>query len=68
MTEYVDTREVARRTKLSQAFFVQKRIHGRDPIPFVKVGTRVLYRWSDVEAWLDAKLQANTSEMADAAA
>jgi hypothetical protein len=31
--------------------------------PFLKIGRRVLYDWSDVQAWLDSQKRCSTSDM-----
>jgi len=31
--------------------------------PFLKIGRRVLYDWSDVRAWLDSQKRRSTSDM-----
>lgn len=37
------------------------RCTGRHGLPFVKVGTRVAYRRSDVQAWLDGNIRTQTA-------
>lgn len=56
MTEplYIDEREVARRTSLARITLRTWRSRGEGP-PFHKIGRRVLYRWADVEQWIEAR-------------
>lgn len=37
------------------------RIRGSGP-PFIKAGTRVIYRFSEVERWLDSRTHLHTTE------
>ncbi|WP_145013436.1 helix-turn-helix transcriptional regulator [Mycobacterium marseillense] len=63
MAELADTAppgEVAKALFTSEAGLAQMRYRGTGP-KFVKVGRRVLYRWSDVHAYLDA----NTCQRTD---
>lgn len=62
-TEPLDTasaREVAKVLMTTPAGLAQLRYRGTGP-KFVKVGHRVLYRWSDVRAYLDS----NTCQRTD---
>jgi hypothetical protein len=52
--------EVAPVLGTTEAGLAQQRYRGRGP-KFVKVGRKVLYRWSDVRAYLDA----NTCQRTD---
>ncbi|RUP40686.1 MAG: DNA-binding protein [Gordonia sp. (in: high G+C Gram-positive bacteria)] len=45
--------EVAKVVRVTTAALAQDRYLGRG-IPYVKHGKRVLYRWDDVRAYLDA--------------
>jgi predicted DNA-binding transcriptional regulator AlpA len=47
---------LARRLSVSQALLRKWRRAGGGP-PFVRLGRRVVYLWSDVEAWLETKRQ-----------
>lgn len=49
--EYVDDRELARRTPIRRATWQWWRREGGGP-PFYKLGRRCVYRWPDVEAWI----------------
>lgn len=52
--EWLCTKEVARLTKLSASFYEKSRLSGRsNGLPWYKVGGRVLYRKSEVLAWLE---------------
>ncbi len=59
--ELVDTRVLEKRTGVAAATWNNRRVTGDTP-PFLKIGARVLYRWADVEAWLDTKVRHSTSE------
>ncbi|MGH3265793.1 MAG: helix-turn-helix transcriptional regulator [Trebonia sp.] len=50
--------QVAESLHTTEANLAQMRYRGTGP-KFVKAGRRVLYRWADVNAWLDA----NTAEI-----
>lgn len=52
--EWLCTKEVARLTKLSTSTFEKARLPGRwNGLPWYKIGGRVLYRKSEVLAWLE---------------
>lgn len=52
--EWLCTKEVARLTKLSTSTFEKARLPGRgNGLGWYKVGGRVLYRKSEVLAWLE---------------
>lgn len=50
--EYVDDRDLARRTPISRAQWQLYRQRGGGP-SWIKVGRRCVYRWADVVAWLE---------------
>jgi hypothetical protein len=50
--------QVAEVLHTTEANLAQLRYRGTGP-KFIKAGRRVLYRWADVNAWLDA----NTAQM-----
>ena len=53
--EWLCTKEVAWLTKRSTSTFEKARLPGRwNGLPWYKVGGRVLYRRSEVEAWLES--------------
>ena len=60
--EYLDTNELAELTKTKAQTWRKKRWRGDSP-RFVKLGNRVLYRRSDVEAYLAERTFSNTSEV-----
>jgi hypothetical protein len=55
-------KQVAEALFMSEAALAQLRFRGRGP-RFVKVGRRVLYRWSDVNTYLDANAAVQTGEL-----
>lgn len=60
-TDFLDTHQLALRTGIAASTWNKRRLSGDSP-PHVKIGRRVLYRWSDVEAWLEGKLRHSTSD------
>jgi hypothetical protein len=52
--EYLDDRELARRTPIKRITWQVWRTKGEGPV-FYKVGRRCLYRWSEVEAWISGQ-------------
>jgi hypothetical protein len=54
-------REVARALYTTESGLAQMRYRGTGP-KFCKVGQRILYRWSDVQAYLDANVQQRTGD------
>jgi hypothetical protein len=54
--------EVALALDTSEQALAQQRYRGRGP-RFVKNGSRVLYRWADVNAYLDANIHQQTGAM-----
>ena len=59
----LDVQAAARFTGIAVATLAKMRCIGGGPL-FVKLGRRVVYRRSDVIAWLDARRVKNTSEAA----
>ncbi|MCK8671022.1 helix-turn-helix domain-containing protein [Rhodococcus sp. HM1] len=55
--------EVAEYLRTSRQQMATWRYRGTGP-KYVKVGRRPLYRWSDVEAWLDANTKTRTDDAA----
>lgn len=54
--QYLSTKQVAELTGLSISFFEVGRSMGApDHPPFHRVGRRIVYRRSDVEAWLEER-------------
>ena len=58
--QHLDQNALAARWLISHRTLEQWRWHGRGP-RFLKVGTRVVYRLSDIEAFEAANLHANTN-------
>lgn len=54
-------REVAKVLYTSEAGLAQMRYRGTGP-KFVKVGHRVIYRWSDVTAYLESNTRQRTDD------
>ncbi len=61
--EYINTETLATKTGIAASTWHKRRMTGDSP-PFRKIGTRVIYRWSDVVAWLDAHEKRSTSDAA----
>ena len=57
----INTSQLALRTGIAASTWNKRRLTGDSP-PHVKIGRRVLYRWTDVEAWLESKLRHSTSD------
>jgi len=53
--------EVAPVLRTTEGGLAQMRYRGNGP-KFIKVGARVLYRWSDVNAYLDANTMIRTDD------
>jgi len=64
----LNTEQAARRLGLAKRTLENKRVSGIEPIPFVKLGRKVLYDPRDLEQWLNARRFRSTSEAAHAAA
>jgi predicted DNA-binding transcriptional regulator AlpA len=52
VVEYVDDRQLAARTQIARVTWQHYRSQGRGPA-FYKIGRRCLYKWHEVEAWLE---------------
>lgn len=52
--DYVDDRQLSKRTPISRVTWQTWRSKGEGP-PFYKIGRRCLYKWSDVESWLETR-------------
>lgn len=61
--ELITTDELAKRLHSSAKSLERWRLTGQGP-RYTTAGRRVLYRWSDVEAWLEARARQSTSEAA----
>lgn len=54
--EYLNTKQVAEMTGLSISFFeVGRSLGAKDRPPYSRVGRRIVYRLSDVEAWIASR-------------
>lgn len=63
----LDTFQTAERTKLARATLAKLRVIGGGP-PFLKLGSKVLYEESDVQAWITSQgKRRSTSDHAAAA-
>lgn len=51
---YIDERELACRTTLAPRTLQLMRRNGGGP-PFAKLGGRVVYKWADVERWIQER-------------
>jgi excisionase family DNA binding protein len=60
-TEVLTTKEAAAYCRLGKPTLERFRITGYGP-PYIKAGSSVRYRRSDLDAWLAARLTRSTSE------
>lgn len=58
----LNTPQAAEFLGLAAATLERDRVTGRLGIPYLKLGRRVLYDRSDLEAWLDRRRRAHTSD------
>jgi hypothetical protein len=58
-TRYVDTVAAAEHIGVSASFLEKRRCTGDGP-PFLKIGARVMYRLTDLDAWLSGQARTNT--------
>jgi predicted DNA-binding transcriptional regulator AlpA len=63
--EYLNTKQAEEYSGLGG--FAKRRVTGNGP-PFVKIGGRVVYERSAIEAWLRARTFSNTTEQSAAEA
>ena len=63
--QYEDTTQLARRTRTSESYWHKKRVNGNGP-PFIKLGSRVLYRPGVVDAWLENLTRSSTRDFGPA--
>jgi hypothetical protein len=61
MSTLLTQREAALASRLSERTFERMRVTGDGPA-FIKIRSRVLYRQTDLDAWLAARVVASTSE------
>jgi hypothetical protein len=52
--EYVSEITLAERTTMTRAFWQTLRARGKGPA-FYKIGRRCLYKWHEVQAWLEGQ-------------
>ena len=57
----ISQREAAMRLTLSERTLERWRVSGEGP-PYAKLGRRVLYRQSDLDEWIAARVVGSTSE------
>jgi predicted DNA-binding transcriptional regulator AlpA len=61
-SRYLDTDALADRIGIAASTLAKLRLTGTGPV-YRRVGLRrVIYRWSDVEAWLDGCARQSTSD------
>ncbi|WP_417495619.1 helix-turn-helix transcriptional regulator [Maricaulis sp.] len=60
-SSYLNTKALAELTGVAASTWSKRRLTGDTP-PYRKVGRRVLYLRSDVEAWLDGCARQSTSD------
>ena len=65
MRKLLSTSEAAQYVGLSRSYLEKKRLTGGGP-RYAKLGTRVVYDLSDLDAWVNARLRSYTAEYADA--
>jgi len=58
---YVTESQLADELRNSRRTLQRMRADGSGPL-FLKVGRKVIYRWDDVEAWLDTRSVGSTAE------
>ena len=61
--KYFDTKEAATFTHMSVGWFNVKASKG-DGIPFIKAGSKRLYKLSDLIAWLETRYVTSTADYA----
>jgi hypothetical protein len=60
-SQYIDTHTLADRTGIAASTLAKLRLTGTGPV-YRLVGRRVIYRWADVENWLDGCARQSTSD------
>jgi predicted DNA-binding transcriptional regulator AlpA len=62
MSQFLDTKEAAKRVRLSSATLERLRVTGEGP-PFIKpIPSRVVYDAEDLDAWMRERRRRSTSE------
>jgi predicted DNA-binding transcriptional regulator AlpA len=59
-TVYIDEQELSRRTTLSRTTLQTMRRKGGGP-PFAKLGHRIVYRFADVERWIQERTRCHAA-------
>lgn len=62
MTELVPPAELAKMLGITTGALANNRSAGKGP-RYVKLGKKVFYRRSDIEAWIDANVRQSTCEV-----
>lgn len=62
-TDLLTPAQVATTLGLSHRTLAAWRSSRRNPLPYLKVGSRVRYRSQDVSAWLESQAHANSASM-----
>ncbi len=63
-TEFFTPDELAKRCRISKQTAAKWRWNGCGP-PYVKLGSRVLYRASDVDTWIEENVRTCTTDRED---
>lgn len=66
--ELMTPEQVANALLLSLRTLAAWRSSGRNPLPYLKIGGRVRYRRSDVDAWLGSQARTSTASTVKGAA
>jgi len=56
-------KEVARIYRLSEPMLERDRWDGKLGIPYYKIGRKILYKFSEIEEWIEKRRQMNTSDV-----
>lgn len=60
-SEMLTPSALANKLQLNEKTLANWRCTGKYRLPFIKVGNRVLYRQTDVDAWLESRTHLQTS-------
>ena len=63
LREWLSSKEAAEYTGLGFSTLAKLRLRGGG-CPYTKIGEKILYKRSDLDAWLESKRVANTSQYA----
>lgn len=61
--QILDAKEVAERLKVTPNYLAKMRMDGTSPAYF-RVGRKIRYYWSDVQAWIDSNRAESTDDYA----